>query len=55
MNLCQILGVAKSMVKMIYNIADRIKQSARTGMRASAERIYSNSSTTQHGTLWTKC
>jgi hypothetical protein len=50
MNLCQILGVTKSMVKTIYNIADRIKQSARTGMRVSAERIYSLNSTTQHGT-----
>jgi hypothetical protein len=50
MNLCQILGVAKSMVKTIYNIADRIIQSARTGVRVSVERIYSQSSTTQHGT-----
>jgi len=50
MNLCKILGVAKSMVKTIYNIADIIKQSARTGMRMSTERIYSQSSTTQHGT-----
>jgi hypothetical protein len=50
MNLCQILGVAKSTVKNIYNTADRIKQSATTGMRVSAERIYSQSSATQHGT-----
>jgi hypothetical protein len=38
------------MVKTIYNIDDRIKQSARIGMRMSAERIYSQSSTTRHGT-----
>jgi len=50
MNLCQILGMAKSMVKMNYNIADRIKQSARTGISESAERIYSQSSTKQRGT-----
>lgn len=50
MNLCQILGMAKSMVKTIYKTADRIKLSARTGIRVSAERIYSQSSATQHGT-----
>jgi CRISPR/Cas system Type II protein with McrA/HNH and RuvC-like nuclease domain len=39
------------MVKTNYNIADRVKQSARTGMRVRAERIsYSQRSTTQHGT-----
>jgi hypothetical protein len=42
--------MAKSMVKMNYNIADGIKQSARTGISVSAERIYSQSSTKQHGT-----
>jgi hypothetical protein len=41
MNLCQILGMAKMMVKTIYNTADRIEQSAGTGMRENAERIYS--------------
>jgi len=38
------------MVKTLHKIADRIKQSARTGMGVSAGRIYSQSSTTQHGT-----
>ena len=45
-NICRALGLAKSTVRTIRNNADRIKESAKSGTRASAKRIcYSRSST----------
>jgi len=45
-NICRALGLAKSTVRTIRNNADRIKESAKSGIRASAKRIcYSRSST----------
>jgi len=45
-HICRALGLAKSTVRTIRNNADRIKESAKSGTRASAKRIcYSRSST----------
>jgi len=45
-NICRAFGLAKSTVRTIRSNADRIKESAKSGTRASAKRIcYSRSST----------